>query len=257
MTTLQPELQAFRYELRAAVEADLGRHRGHRRRLRRGIAFGTPAGLAALGISLTLVLGAGSGLSSADAAILTSAQTALTPPPASVFHVAATITVGSSPAQPYELWTTGSSYRFMKFGYEAAWNDRRCPAMTPPPTPFTSGSTALRVTPSTWRPPSAPSSRRARRTSTVRQSWTGSPLTSCHYRGCLQAAGLPMAPTMSQRATTTPCSLRRPWPPAGTVSRDRAVPDLRVPATDCCQSLPARSERTTPRRDRRERARRC
>jgi hypothetical protein len=39
-----------------------------------------------------------------------------------VFHVAATITVGSSPAQPYQLWTAGSSYRFIKFGYEAAWN---------------------------------------------------------------------------------------------------------------------------------------
>jgi hypothetical protein len=122
MTTLQPELQSFRHELRAAVEADLGRHRRHRRHLRRGIAFGTPAGLAALGLSLALVLGAGSGLSSADAAILASAQAALTPPPGSVFHVAATITVGSSPAQPYALWTSGSSYRFIKFGYEAAWN---------------------------------------------------------------------------------------------------------------------------------------
>jgi hypothetical protein len=39
-----------------------------------------------------------------------------------VFHVAATIAVGSSPAQPYELWSAGSSYRFIKFGYEAAWN---------------------------------------------------------------------------------------------------------------------------------------
>jgi hypothetical protein len=39
-----------------------------------------------------------------------------------VFHVAATIAVGSSPGQPYELWTAGSSYRFIKFGYEAAWN---------------------------------------------------------------------------------------------------------------------------------------
>ena len=113
MTTLQPELQSFRHELRAAVEADLVRHRDHRRHLRRAVALGTPAGLAALGLSLALVLGAGSTPSPADAAILASAQGALTPPPDSVFHVAATITVGSSPAQPYALWAAGSSYRAM------------------------------------------------------------------------------------------------------------------------------------------------
>jgi len=39
-----------------------------------------------------------------------------------LFHVAATIAVGSSPAQPYELWTAGNSFRFIKFGYEAASN---------------------------------------------------------------------------------------------------------------------------------------
>jgi hypothetical protein len=122
MTMLQPELQSFRHELRAAVEADLVRHRDHRRYLRRAVALGTSAGLAALGLSLALVLGAGSTPSPADAAILASAQGALTPPPDSVFHVAATIAVGSSPAQPYELWSAGSSYRFIKFGYEAAWN---------------------------------------------------------------------------------------------------------------------------------------
>src|SRR6516165_11958828 len=113
MTMLQPELQSFRHELRAAVEADLARHRDHRRRLRRALALGTPAALAALGISLALVIGAGSSPSPADAAILASAQGALTPPPNTVFHVAATITVGSSPAQPYELWSAGSSYRFI------------------------------------------------------------------------------------------------------------------------------------------------
>jgi hypothetical protein len=122
MTMLQPELQSFRHELRAAVEADLARQRGHRRHLGRAIALGMPAGLAAVGLSLALVLGAGSTPSPADAAILASAQGALTPPPDSVFHVAATITVGSSPAQPYALWSAGASYRFIKFGYEAAWN---------------------------------------------------------------------------------------------------------------------------------------
>ncbi len=122
MTTLQPELESFRHELRVAVQADLDRRRDHRRHLRRAIALGIPAGLGALVLSLALVLGAGSGSKPADAAILASPRTALTPPPSSVFHVAASITVGSSPAQTYELWTAGSSYRFIKFGYEAAWN---------------------------------------------------------------------------------------------------------------------------------------
>jgi hypothetical protein len=122
MTMLHPELQSFRHELRAAVEADLARNRGHRRQIRRAVALGAPAGLAALGLSLVLVLGAGSTPSPADAAILTSAQGALTPPPGSVFHEAAMITVGSGQAQLYELWSDGSSYRFIKSGYEAAWN---------------------------------------------------------------------------------------------------------------------------------------
>ena len=121
MTMLQPELQSFRDELRAAVEADLVRHRSHRRHLRRAVVLGAP-GACSLSLSLALVLGAGSTPSPADAAILSSAQGALTPPPDSVFHVAATITVGSSPAQPYALWAAGSSYRFVKFGYEALWN---------------------------------------------------------------------------------------------------------------------------------------
>jgi hypothetical protein len=122
MTMLQPELQSFRHELRAAVDADLARHRDQRRRIKRAVAIGTPGGLAVLGLSLALVLGAGTSPSPADAAILSSAQSALTPPPDSVFHVAATITLGSGPAQPYELWSAGSSYRFIKFGYEAASN---------------------------------------------------------------------------------------------------------------------------------------
>ena len=120
--TMLPELESYRHELRAAVEADLVSQRDRRRHLRRGFAIGTPAGLAAFGLSLALAFGGGGKPSSADAAILTSAQSALTPPPNTVFHVAASIAVGSSPGQHYELWTAGSSYRFIKFGYEAAWN---------------------------------------------------------------------------------------------------------------------------------------
>ena len=52
MTMLQPELQSFRHELRAAVEADLARHRDRRRHVKRAVAFGAPGGLAALGLAL-------------------------------------------------------------------------------------------------------------------------------------------------------------------------------------------------------------
>ena len=120
--TMLPELESYRHELRAAVEADLVSQRDRLRHLRRAVAIGTPVVLAAFGLSLALVLGGGGTPSSADAAILASAQSALTPPPNTVLHVAASIAVGSSPGQHYELWTAGSSYRFIKFGYEAAWN---------------------------------------------------------------------------------------------------------------------------------------
>ncbi len=123
MSMLKPELQSFRGELRAAVEADLDRQRRHRRHLRRAIALGAPAGgLAALSLILALVFGAGSGPSPADAAILASVESALSPPPNTVMHVSAMITVGTEPAQRYELWATDTTFRVIKEGVEFAGN---------------------------------------------------------------------------------------------------------------------------------------
>ena len=257
MTTLQPELQSFRHELRAAVEADLVRHRDHRRHLRRAVALGTPAGLAALGLSLALVLGAGSTPSPADAAILASAQGALTPPPDSVFHVAATITVGSSPAQPYALWAAGSSYRFIKFGYEAAWNGTTMSS-------YDAASNTMYV--GIYSPPNHPPVDTA---ATIRSLISSG---QAHVAGSAVVDGVPAyvlslsgQPSGSGIANATYDVAKSDYHPlllqgttgvsAGTVLRDRAVPDLRVPARDSGQSLPARSERTTPRRDRGERGR--
>lgn len=121
MSVVHAELQQFRHELRGAVAADLERHRVRRRHLRRAVTIGTPASvLAALGLSLGLVLGAGGGVSPADAAILSGAESALSPPSNTVMHVRAMITVGNQPAQPYELWATDSSYRVIKEGVEFA-----------------------------------------------------------------------------------------------------------------------------------------
>jgi hypothetical protein len=124
MTMVHPELQAFRDELRTAVEADVARQRGRRRHVRRAVGFGVPAAVAAatLAICLVLTVGAEGGVSPADAAVLASARNALTQPVGSILHVAAEITVGSSPAQPYQLWASDTSYRFIKFGAEGAWN---------------------------------------------------------------------------------------------------------------------------------------
>jgi|SRR5579871_1141429 len=123
MSELHPELLQFRHELRAAVAADLERHRVRRRRLRRAVTFGTPGSvLGALGLSLGLVLGVGGGISPADAAILAGAESALSPPPNTVLHVSAMITVGTEPAQPYELWATDTTFRVIKEGVEFAGN---------------------------------------------------------------------------------------------------------------------------------------
>ena len=237
MTMLQPELQSFRHELRAAVEADLVRHQDHRRHLRRAVAIGTPAGLAALGLSLALVFGAGSTPSPADAAILASAQGALTPPPDSVFHVAATIAVGSSPAQPYELWSAGSSYRFIKFGYKAAWNGTTMSS-------YDAASNTMYV--GIYSPQNHPPVDTA---ATIRSLISSG---QAHVTGSAVVDGVPAyvlslsghtgwwrarqwRPMTSPRATTTPCSFRvRP-----SVSRDRAQrPCNSRPTSTCPRLLP-------------------
>ncbi len=123
MSVVHTELQQFRNELRGAVAADLERHRVRRRHLRRAVTIGTPGSvLAALGLSLGLVLGGGGGMSPADAAVLTGVESALSPPPNTVMHVRAMVTIGADPAQPYELWATDTAYRVIKEGVEFAGN---------------------------------------------------------------------------------------------------------------------------------------
>jgi hypothetical protein len=54
---------------------------------------------AVLGASLTLVPGAGPRIRPADAAILTAAEAALTPPAGTILHERAMVTVGDLPPQ--------------------------------------------------------------------------------------------------------------------------------------------------------------
>jgi hypothetical protein len=66
VTVFETELQQFRHELRAAIEADLRRHRGTRRPVRRVVALGTPVAAASIAATL-LVVGGGGGTDSAFA----------------------------------------------------------------------------------------------------------------------------------------------------------------------------------------------
>ena len=56
MTTLPPDLQRYRAELRDAIETDLDRRRGRRRTKKRMVRIGVPGLAVSLGLSLTLVL---------------------------------------------------------------------------------------------------------------------------------------------------------------------------------------------------------
>lgn len=125
MTMLNPDLQRFRSELRAAIDADVRGRTSRRRVTRRTATMAIPGALVAVAISLILVMSGGPGANPADAAILTAAQSALTPPPDTIIHNAAVVTVGTQSPQPYELWAEASApyaYRVIKFGHEAAWN---------------------------------------------------------------------------------------------------------------------------------------
>jgi len=122
MTALHPALVQFRDDLRRAIGDDLRRHAARRRRFRITARVTVPAALAALGVSLALVLGSGPGISPADAAIVRSAGAALTPPTGSVLHAAAAISVGNGPPQRYELWATPDAFRVIKASHELSWN---------------------------------------------------------------------------------------------------------------------------------------
>jgi hypothetical protein len=57
MAVFETELQQFRHDLRAAIEADLRRRQGTRRPVRRVIAFGAPVAAAAIGATVLVVGG--------------------------------------------------------------------------------------------------------------------------------------------------------------------------------------------------------
>jgi hypothetical protein len=128
MTTHPFDLERFRAELRDAIDKDLARRAARRRTVKLTAGLAVPGLLAvALGVVLSVVLVTGPGMRPADAAVLTAAQSALTPPAGTILHERATVTVGGQPPQRYEVWIEAAApgaYRVIKFGHEAAWNGK-------------------------------------------------------------------------------------------------------------------------------------
>ncbi|MBV8217985.1 MAG: hypothetical protein JO325_05955, partial [Solirubrobacterales bacterium] len=117
MTDMHAGLEQFRDQLRDAVARDLDRspHAAGR-----WAAWGLipAAGLAAGAAAALVGTGASAPVPTADAAIMRHVTAALTPPPATILHERALVTLGSTTA-PYELWEQSApphAYRVIKWG---------------------------------------------------------------------------------------------------------------------------------------------
>jgi hypothetical protein len=120
---MNDSLTLYREQLLDAIDRDL-RSRSTARRRR--AAIGVPLGAAAATAAVLLVsTGSPSGTSAADAAILRGVSTELAPPPGTILHEQAMVSLDGRPAVPYQLWAQADrpqSYRVIKFGSEGAWD---------------------------------------------------------------------------------------------------------------------------------------
>jgi hypothetical protein len=120
-------LRQYRNDLRSAVALDLD-SRGRRRilgHIPRRIAVPAVVAAAAAAAALAFFLSAGSQTQTANAAILRSVAAALTPPPGTILHEQAQVSVPGQAAHPFELWEQADSpyaYRVIKWGGEGSWN---------------------------------------------------------------------------------------------------------------------------------------
>lgn len=128
---IPPNLRGFRGQLHAAVARDLSRPRGPltvlarlRPRRRRGFVAYAVGAAAAVALTVAL-LTAGGPVQSADAAILHSVVASLTPPPGTILHEQALVSIGQQAPMRFELWVQADSpqaYRVIKWGQEVTWN---------------------------------------------------------------------------------------------------------------------------------------
>ncbi len=143
MSTLHPDLQHYRADLRDAIENDLGRQMSRRRSRTRVIRVGVPGFAVALGLSLTLVLGGSqaafagwspsptgpSAQQTSTAEAGCQAQRALTPP-----------LPGAAPGQGWSVVATDVRGPFTLVVYQDGASDATC--LTGPSTTVISQNTA-------------------------------------------------------------------------------------------------------------------
>jgi len=127
MNELHRGLRVYRVQLVDAIERERRRPRSRPWSTSAWIVrFAVPALAVASAAAVVLVVltSGGSGVPSANAAVLRGVAAALTPPSGSILHERALVTVGDQPPQRYELWeqTGTGAYRVVKFGREASWN---------------------------------------------------------------------------------------------------------------------------------------
>jgi hypothetical protein len=117
MTELHSGLVAYRGQLRTAID------RSHKTRRTRAWVAAPALGVAALAAAAVLAAGVGTNPPSADAAILRATLAALTPPPGTIIHEKAMVSIPGQSAQPYELWQESDppyAYHVIKRGHEAS-----------------------------------------------------------------------------------------------------------------------------------------
>jgi hypothetical protein len=125
MTEICVGLDAYREQLRRAVERDLDRRGRAARRRRVSLRVAVPAAGAVAAGALAVALTGGAPVQSADAAILHRVAAALTSPPATILHERALV-IGST-TQPYELWEENlPPYHFhvLKWGHQGVGTAR-------------------------------------------------------------------------------------------------------------------------------------
>lgn len=118
-----PYLRDLRSEL---VRAAGRRNRRRRRTVVAGRSVASVAAVAAAAVcGLTLFGAGGAHTDSADAAVLRRVAAALAPPPGTILHERALVTIPGQAQGRYELWQKADSpfaYRVIKLGHEASWD---------------------------------------------------------------------------------------------------------------------------------------
>ena len=129
MTQLPAGLQTYRDQLHDAIVADLAARARSQRRARRVAAVALPGIAAAVaGVALVVPSGGSVSVSSADAAVLHHISDVLAPPPGTILHEQAMVSVHGGTPMRFELWAQSDrsqAYRVMKWGQQSSVSPTR------------------------------------------------------------------------------------------------------------------------------------